>query len=388
MPTRLQRAAPTLTAIILLVVCASARQDDRPAPQADRARTEALARRAGERLQALRAEADRLAAEERTLLTELRQFDVDRRIKAEELAAIERDAASVSAEMSDADARIARLEAADLAARPALRARIAEMYKLGQGRYLRLLLSATDVRQAGRASRMVAALAKIDADRVAGYRRTLDELSAAREGLEERRQSLERLEGDTRAAQAALARSAEARAALVARIDRERDLNAQFAAELRGAQDRLRQTLAGLAEGEPAAASALPLGPFRGDLPWPADGTLGRRADRATARGGAVAAGIEILAPDGAPVRAVHDGRVAFAGSFSGFGNLVILDHGARSFSLYGDLQSVAVQVGGTVDRGDIVGEVGSLPAGPAGLYFELRVDGAPVDPLQWLTAR
>ena len=85
---------------------------------------------------------------------------------------------------------------------------------------------------------------------------------------------------------------------------------------------------------------------------------------------------------------AVHDGVVAFAGTFSGFGNLVILEHGSHAFSLYGDLLAITVRKGARVERGQAVGTVGPIPSGPDGLYFELRVDGQPVDPLQWLKKR
>jgi septal ring factor EnvC (AmiA/AmiB activator) len=79
---------------------------------------------------------------------------------------------------------------------------------------------------------------------------------------------------------------------------------------------------------------------------------------------------------------------VAFAGSFSGFGNLVILDHGSQSFSLYGDLLEMSVNKGARVDNGQPVGSAGPLPSGGTGIYFELRIDGRPVDPLQWLKKR
>jgi septal ring factor EnvC (AmiA/AmiB activator) len=55
---------------------------------------------------------------------------------------------------------------------------------------------------------------------------------------------------------------------------------------------------------------------------------------------------------------------------------------------LYGDLLEIAVAKGARVDRGQRLGSVGPTPAGPAGLYFELRVDGHAVDPLQWLKKR
>src|SRR3954453_14040000 len=75
---------------------------------AERARTEALARRAADRLQALQREADRLASDERTVLGDLRKFELERQIKAEELKRVDADAAKLQAEF---DATTARMEA-------------------------------------------------------------------------------------------------------------------------------------------------------------------------------------------------------------------------------------------------------------------------------------
>jgi septal ring factor EnvC (AmiA/AmiB activator) len=101
-----------------------------------------------------------------------------------------------------------------------------------------------------------------------------------------------------------------------------------------------------------------------------------------------VSNGIEIAAAEGTPSLAIHGGTVAFAGAFAGCGNLVILDHGAQAFSLYGNLLDIAVARGARLERGQPVGSVGFSLTGPAGLYFELRVDGRAVDPLQWLKKR
>ncbi|HWP99751.1 MAG TPA: peptidoglycan DD-metalloendopeptidase family protein, partial [Vicinamibacterales bacterium] len=132
---------------------------------------------------------------------------------------------------------------------------------------------------------------------------------------------------------------------------------------------------------------SLPLAPFRGDLPWPVRGRV-RAAfgDRSAARRAAFARrGIEIAAPLGSPVTAVHDGRVAFAGPFAGFGTLVIVEHEPGAYSLYGHLETAAVGRGDHVDRRAPIGTVGLTPGGRPALYFELRVDGRPVDPLEWL---
>jgi murein hydrolase activator len=279
------------------------------------------------------------------------------------------------------------LEQQEAASRPELRARLVDIYKMGQGRYLRLLLSTADIRQVGQASRILSVLAKLDADRVATRQRTLAELKRTRAALEQRGRRLSTLTAEAGRAQAALDRAAESRSALIRDIDTRRDLNAQLAGELQAAQQKLQTALRDLSAGTSAAeATSLPLRPFRGDLDWPVTGTLARRPGRAA--GASTPNSIAISAPEGSPVAAIHDGVVAYADTFGGFGNLVIVDHGAQSFSLYGDLLEMSVKKGSRVERGQAIGTVGPAPAGPPELYFELRIDGQSVDPLQWLKKR
>jgi septal ring factor EnvC (AmiA/AmiB activator) len=281
------------------------------------------------------------------------------------------------------------LETSERAAQPELRARLVEIYKLGQARYLRMILSTPDLRHLGQATRTVAALAKLDRDRVTLHQRTLTELKSTRKALQQRHAELATLRQSAQKAQASVQRAAQARLELVRDIDRRRDLNAQLAGELQTTQQKLQAMLRDMASGATAPAvpaaetAALPMARFRGDLPWPVNGQVKRSFSR-----GSSSNGIEIAAPEGADALAVHDGVVAFAGTFVGFGNLVILDHGSRTFSLYGDLLEIAVKKGARVDHGRPVGSIGPTPSGINGLYFELRVDGQPVDPLQWLRKR
>ena len=356
------------------------------AQQADRTRTEALARRATERLQALQREADQLASEERTLLTDLRKLEVERQIKVEELQRASAAADDVAAELAATAGRIEELERQDLAERPELRTRLREIYKLGRARYLRLLLSTADVRKFGRATRMVAALAQIDRDRVVTHQRTIESLKSARVELEARSKRMQVLRAEAERAEHAGIAATRARSDRIRDIDQRRDLNAQLAGELQAAQQKLQLTLRDLSTGavEPAT---LPLRPFRGALDWPVPGSVRRRFGQG-ARGSPESKGIEIAAPEGTPVQALHEGVVAFADPFAGFGNLVIVDHGGQTFSLYGDLLDIAVKRGARVERGQPVGTTGSAPTGPPGLYLEVRVDGQAVDPLQWLKKR
>src|SRR5437867_863040 len=195
--------------------------------QTDRARTEALARRAAERLQSLQREADRLATQERTLIGDLRKLELEVQLKTQELKQIDRDAARIEGELAAIRERMDTLQQSEREARPELSARLVEMYKLGQARYLRLLLSAPDLRRMGQASRTIAALAKLDRDRMAARARTLDELKSTRATLEQRVKQLAATRAAAAAAETAAARAVQARNDLIRDIDRRRDLNAQ-----------------------------------------------------------------------------------------------------------------------------------------------------------------
>jgi len=271
-----------------------------------------------------------------------------------------------------------------------LRAQLVDIYKRGRSGYARLLFGGRTVRDFSRATRAVAAIVRINEQRAAEHRRTLDE--SRREGaqLDDELRGLRAREAGALKAQAAADRALAARSALIAQIDARRDLNAQFAGELQLAYERLQQQVANVAAGASAEPVAVPLAPFRGALDWPAQGRVAVRFGQLSGRPGDATNrnGIEIVAPEGAQVYAIHPGTVSYADPFSALGNLVIVDHGQNAQSLYGYLASIAVSTGTSVDGGTELGRVGSAPAGPPALYFEMRVDGRSVDPVQWLRPR
>jgi septal ring factor EnvC (AmiA/AmiB activator) len=369
-----------------------------PPAQVERLETEALNRRATDRIRALRREAAALVSRERSVLGELRRLEVERDLRVEQYAQLTRELAALLRQIDDTTARLASAQRQAQSQLPDLSARMASLYKLGNGGYLRLLLSVDDLRELGRAYRFVSALQHLDARRVAIHKRTLADATAALSTLRAQQVRLAALQDEAGSAKVAASRAALAREALVAQIDASRDMYARWVEELREAQQRLQQELARMAAGErrPAeTAVRLPLRPFRGAIDWPADGrvvaTFGRqRSSRFNTV--VIRNGIDIAARANAPVLAVHEGYVAFADAFSGFGNLVIVDHGNQAFSLYGNLADVSVTAGANVTRGQSVGSIGTaMPetpeVGPA-LYFELRIDGRPVDPVEWLRKR
>ena len=380
-------------AVLTIALCTGAGTGAGATPtaqDADRARTDAQARRVNDRIRALQAEADRLAGQARTLLGELRELELEQQLQAERAAQAGEDVARGEAAVAEATRRLQALEQQRVAQLPDLQAQLIDIYKRGRSGYARLLFGGTSMRDFSRSMRAVAALMRINEQRVADHRRTLDETQTERATLEARLRELETVAADARQARAAAARAVAARGALIAQIDQRRDVNAQFGGELQLAYERLQQQIANVAAGRAVEPVSVPIAPFRGTLEWPAAGRVAVRFAQPSGRPGdtTVRNGIEIAAPEAAPVQAVHPGTVSYAEPFAGFGNLVILDHGGNTFSLYGYLASIAVTRGAAVDAGAEVGRVGSAPAGPAALYFEVRVDGRSVDPVQWLRSR
>ena len=99
--------------------------------------------------------------------------------------------------------------------------------------------------------------------------------------------------------------------------------------------------------------------------------------------------GLDIATAWGTPVAATGDGTVSFAGAKSGYGNVVMVDHGNGLSTVYGHLSRVEAEVGQAVKRGELVGRVGSTgrSTGPH-LHYEVRVGEAAVSPVNYLPAR
>jgi septal ring factor EnvC (AmiA/AmiB activator) len=97
--------------------------------------------------------------------------------------------------------------------------------------------------------------------------------------------------------------------------------------------------------------------------------------------------GLFLRASASQSVKAVAAGRVVFADWLRGFGNLLIVDHGDGYMSLYGNNETLLKQVGDTLRGGDTIAAVGNSGGNEeSGLYFELRHEGNPIDPMKWVS--
>ena len=128
---------------------------------------------------------------------------------------------------------------------------------------------------------------------------------------------------------------------------------------------------------------------YKGKLPLPVKGTISARYGAPRNTGELKWRGIFLSAPEGRNVVSVFRGRVAYADWLRGFGLLMVVEHGDGYMTLYGHNQSLYKEAGDWVEAGQTIASIGNT-GGPSetGLYFEIRHDGEPRNPLDWCKIR
>ena len=412
--------ARALLACVLAVALAAVASAQQPTSTRD----------AQKRLEQVRRELNQVA-------TERRRLEGQRGAASRELRAVEERVAASSRALQEAEQALRREQDAlvQLEARRAellrqqagTRAELARLVRAahaqGDAAPLKLLLAQDRVADGQRALVYFGYLQRERVKRTEALAAELAELDRVEAQIRSRRTALDEARAQRRAQLAALARDREARTATLSTLEqryrdraaRERALGTDAKA-LQQVVNRLRATAARdaaqRAEAEKRAAAAerrnrgsgqaggatratTPPKPPRqvasapavrvGGLGWPLSGSLlagygGRMPD------GRASTGLLIGAPAGTAVRAVADGTVVFAEWMTGYGMILIIDHGNGYLSLYAHNEALLRDVGAQVKRGDAVARVGNSGglAQPA-LYFELRRNGQAVNPGSWL---
>lgn len=295
---------------------------------------------------------------------------------------------------------------------------------VGRNAPLKVLLSQDTV---GDATRMLADHRYVQnarAQRIQGLTTQLEALTQVEQQITERRQALDAARAQQKAQASSLLKDRSQQAATVAQLDtryqqraeREKALGQdakaleQLLANLRAAAakaDAERRAAAKRAAAEAAAQAkrgktdrperpgktppkvvANAPAPKVGGLSWPVSGNLLARFN-ATLPDGHTSKGVLIGAPKGSTVTAVADGTMVFSDWMTGYGMILIVDHGNGYMSLYAHNDTLLRDAGASIKRGEAVAKVGSSGGqGVPALYFELRRNGQPVDPSSWLQRR
>jgi septal ring factor EnvC (AmiA/AmiB activator) len=351
------------------------------------------------RRQALELEIQKLKSQADSTLRELESIDLDLRLAGHQFDEAELEFKEtrrlLDATIRDVQGIKERLEVT----RPRVRKSLGALSKLGELSYARLLFSLDDPADILRGYRYVSRIATADGAQIKAFQTDLAKLSGLEAQLKLRTaQNLETKRRLNEARTALLARKTFKETRL-AEISQESRLQEQLADEYQKREAELLRILGeaaaeGLPESAPAPAPIAPYQPgtplrsLKGDLPWPVRGPLLRKfgVERDPKFGTrTVQQGIEIDAYPENFVRAVHPGRVVYANQFIGYGMLVIIDHGHREHTLYGRLGELRVSPGDDVAAGALVGVLPNTRITGSGLHFEVRVEGRPEDPQDWL---
>lgn len=276
--------------------------------------------------------------------------------------------------------------------REALARQVRASYAIGRQEQLKILLNQGDPATVRRALVYYDYLNRARTSRIRDALQQLQELQQVRSSIAAQQQELAGLRDHQLAQKQALERSRSEREKVLATIESSlQDQDRKLQGMLRNEQE-LQQVLKALQQ----ALSDIPMefqdgkafAKRKGELPWPASGRLANRFGDSRAGGKLNWRGVLIAAARGEDVRAVSRGRVAFANWLRGYGLLMIVDHGNGFMSLYGHNQSLYKDVGEWVQSGEVIATVGdSGGQDDAGLYFEIRHDGEPVNPVTWCRA-
>ncbi|HSY51494.1 MAG TPA: peptidoglycan DD-metalloendopeptidase family protein [Thermoanaerobaculia bacterium] len=340
-------------------------------------------------IERLRKRLDDVRSQTRSAEHDLEEADLELGIRTNELQLAIDMQSQLEQQQHEIEAQISSIASGMAREKDFLRKRLATLYRLGGLSYIRLLLSIDDRRDPVQAVSMLSFLVSRDARAVSRFQAAREELRARSAELADRQQKLAgvRLIVEQRQRSTAVARAKKER--MLTSLRSEGNQSEQKLAELEEKARRLEHLLSVLSRQNGAAVAAIDIRTVQGALAWPVQGKIiegfgkQRNAKFSTVT---FNNGLKIAAAAGTEVRSVFAGTVLFSQWFKGYGNLVILDHGNRVFSLYGNLKSPAVAIGDRINAGQALAGVGESEDAHSGyLYFEIRQDNKPEDPQKWL---
>jgi len=278
-------------------------------------------------------------------------------------------------------------------------------YFAGDRQLLKLLISGDDPNRIARNLAYYEYVFRAQTDLIGELRDRMVQIAVLERRSQEEDAALVALERQAQAERAKLEATAAERRTVLASLSREISGQRRQIQTLQRDEKRLSRLVDELAKALRSVPATRPSGPrnelvpgagdggpfsrAKGHLRLPVRGELAGRFGAPRQGSSLTWKGVLILAPEGEEVRAVASGRVVFSDWMRGFGNLLILDHGENYLTIYGNNQAVLKKVGERVHAGDVIATVGATGgAGTSGLYFEIRHEGKPFDPLTWVSLK
>jgi len=336
----------------------------------------------------LRSRLGDVRAQTQTAERELEEVDLELGIRTRELEIATRMEADLVQQLHEIENEIAGLAPRIAQQKEFLARRLSALYRLGALTYMRVLLSIDDRQDPLQAMSMLSYLVTRDSRAITRFQATRQQLRLRYADLADRQRRLRQMQSVVEQRRREVAATRAQKQTLLASLRLQGSESEKQLSELEEKAKRLERLIELLSQ-KAGISAATDIRSVQGALNWPVDGKVvehfgvQRNVKFSTVT---FNNGIKIAAPAGAEVRAIFPGTVLFAQWFKGYGNLIILDHGNRVFSLYGNLKSPGVAVGDRIDAGQAIAGVGEAEDAQFGyLYFEIRQDNKPEDPQAWL---
>lgn len=279
-----------------------------------------------------------------------------------------------------------------------------QQYLGGNQEYLKLLLNSQDPNQIARNLQYYQYIARNRAAWLATLRKNFAALNALNISTREQRDELATLRTEQAAQKATLLKEQHARQRVLGKISLQLRRQRREITHLQRNESRLSQLVNQLTKmlAQPASSSlfrndklpdsrfdGLPFDQLKGKLTLPVKGELTNRFGAPRPGSTVDWKGLFLRTSDRQPVKAIAAGRVVFADWLRGFGNLIIIDHGDGYMSLYGNNETLYKQVGDVLRGGDTIAAAGNTGGNENfGLYFELRHESKPLDPMKWMATK
>ena len=265
--------------------------------------------------------------------------------------------------------------------------RLAALYKYARKGYVKILTDARDLGQFWQRVMYLKVIMKEDQlilekltqqkrkeeKQVARIKQELDQKQLSYEGNKIRLSSLEK--------------DLEKKVIRLMKVHKEKEFYETAVKELQVAAKNLKQTISNIEKKDNHLNSMLSrFEDSKGQLPFPLEGKVIKAEKLSASRSRYLHKGIFIECDSGAEVKAVFPGRVDFSGKLKGYGEVIIINHGSRFFTISAHFSHRIKEKGDLVEAGEVIGFVGPNGSSKAArLYFEIRRAGASLDPLSWL---
>ena len=359
-----------------------------PAPlaaDADPQQTAAQLKQTVERLNALDEWFSEAEQKRAIWLVELQRSDTDIAQINHQVADIRKQVQRTGAELTSLQERQQQLQEQRKTQATLIAEHIGAAYRLTGQDFLKQLLNQESPDEFARMIRYHRYFSESRLDAMQEYQVTLDELDSTNRELLAQQEQQQAQQRELVGEQRNLAGERQERAQLIDELDVETETKTQEYERLQKDRQRLEQLLAELRR-RATELDGTAFAKAKGSLPMPVAGRIRHAFGARRADGRLRWHGIDIAASAGTPITAVYRGRVIFSDWLRGFGLLTILDHGSDYMTLYGHADVLYKNVGDWVESGEVIAGAGnSGGTRDTGIYFEVRHQGKPKDPISWV---